>query len=263
MRNHAARIVFAITIAVILIGASAGQADATEARSFKVKFADCIEFVGVAPIDPSRADRLVPDRFVVASLFQIPGGASIVVRVSDCDKVSVDDEPATRGTVAHIGININAPDGDGNINNYTLTYASNHRSLVEKLQRAGVPAEFDHGLVFEFTPTIAPAGELYAAITTAQTPHWFVHGQTTGSYAPFPGTAPFVANWWRASGAAVTKMATTIKEIAFFDASGVSFFTARSNFIGHLIGGNTITKFTELPVRGVFKQGEMVVTVRR
>lgn len=261
MRNSVLRIACSIAV----VAGVTGQASATDSRNFNVTFKECTEFVGVTPVDRVKAAALVPNQFKVARLFSTDATkASIVVRVSRCKSVSVDGGPGKRGTVAHIGINIESPDlipaPAGNvINNYTVTYASDSQELVEKLQLAGVPAEFDRNLTYEFSPMGKPEGELYAAITTDSTPHWFVHGNT-GELAF--GPMPFFANWWRSGGGYSTKMASTFPSISFFDASGVSLFTARSNLVGNLIGGNKMPTFSELPVRGVFYSAEMRVTVQ-
>jgi hypothetical protein len=259
MKNSVLRIACSFAVAAGVTG----QASATDSRNFNVTFKDCTEFVGVTPVNRKKADALVPERFTVAGLSPRSDTSSIVVRVSNCKSVSVDGRPGKRGTVAHIGINIASPDltpppAQNVINNYTIAYASDNEELVAKLQRAGVPAEFDRNLAYEFTPPHAQDGELYAAITTDRTPHWFVHGTTAGKLFE----TPFFANWWRSGHGYETKMATTIDPISFFNASGVSFFTARSNLVGKLIGGNKITTFTELQVRGVFDLAEMRVTVQ-
>ncbi len=260
MRNSVLRIACSIAVAAGVTG----QASATDSRNFNVSFKHCSEFVGVTPVDRAKADALVPKKFTVRNLYGIDTLSSIVVRVASCKFVRVDGGPWKRGTVAHIGINVGSLDGTALVNgpdsisNYTIAYASDNEELVEKLQRAGVPAEFDRNLAYEFTPPHAQEGQLYAAITTDRTPHWFVHGTTAGKLFE----TPFFANWWRSGHGYETKMATTIDSISFFNASGVSFFTARSNLIGKLIGGNKLTTFTELQVRGVFDFAEMRVTVQ-
>ncbi len=93
-------------------------------------------------------------------------------------------------------------------------------------------------------------------------PPWYVQGNTGASFAAFPGLAPFIANWWRSGDGYATKMNTVIESILFFDASDVSFYTARFNFVGNLIGSHTIRTFAELPVRGTFDSATMQVTVR-
>ena len=258
MRNSVLRIACSIAVAAGVTG----QASATDSRNFNVTFKDCTEFVGVTPMDRTKADALVPNTFMVARLSDTdPNKASMVVRVANRKSVSVDGGPGKRGSVAHIGINIKAPTGapSANIDNYTVAYASDNEELVEMLQRAGVPAELDRNLTYQFKPMGNSSGEVYAAITTERTPHWFVHGPTGKSVF---GPMPFVANWWRGGHDSVTTMSTDIGSIEFFDASAVSFFTSSSNVIGKLIGGNKIENFTELPVRGVFYRAEMEVTVR-
>jgi len=223
-----------------------------------VRFSNCTEYVGVGPVDHARAAALVPSRFTVRGLYAGPGNASIVVRVSSCQGISVNGDTPRRGTVAHIGINITGPDNDGDINNYTIAYASDHEKLVDELRDAGVNAEYDRNLRFEFVGTSATTGEVYTAVTPEWSPAWSVHG-TTGAQL---FAMPFTANWWRAGRGYATKMSTAIPSITFHDAANVSFFTSRANIVGNLIGGNKIASFTELPVRGVFNSATMVVTKR-
>jgi hypothetical protein len=173
--------------------------------------------------------------------------------------VSGDGIPARPATVAHIGVFIDSPDGTGFINNYTLTYASNHPELTAKLHDAGVGAVLDTNLFYQYSDTIPPANKVFAAITPPNAPEWFVHGKTGASFGP---PALFLANWWRVSSAGTTKMDTTFPEIEFFDASDVSFITSPRNFIGNLIGGPRIGTFVELPVRGKFASATMKVTVQ-
>ena len=255
----------------VFIGASmlgvAGPIHANGSADFTVKFQRCTEFVGVAGVDGAKADALVPDRFKIASFYGIPGRSSIVVRVSNCDSVGIDGGPGRPGTVAHIGLNIQAPDNDGStINNYTLSYASDNAQLVTKLQAAGIPAAHDANLAYVFTPSTPPSGTVFASVTPQlapqPSPSWFVQGKTGGSFASFPGLAPFIANWWRSGKGYATKMNTVIESILFFDASEVSFFTSPFNFVGNLIGTHTIGPFNELPVRGTFDHATMRVTVR-
>ncbi|MFN0301145.1 MAG: hypothetical protein ACKVQU_12435 [Burkholderiales bacterium] len=252
-----------IAAAVAGVVGVADQALATNPADFTVNFQQCTEFVGVAGVNGPKADALVPNRFTIRSFFGIPGQSSIVVRVSNCESVSIDGGPGRRGTVAHIGLNIEAPDDPGStIDNYTNAYASDNTQLVAKLQAAGVPAAYDSNLTYVFSPSTPPTGNLFAAVAPQQSPQWVVLGHTGGSYAPFPGLAPFIANWWRSGNGYATKMNTVIDSILFYDASTVSFFTSPFNFVGNLIASHTIGPFGELPVRGTFANATMQVTVR-
>ncbi|MFN0301005.1 MAG: hypothetical protein ACKVQU_11720 [Burkholderiales bacterium] len=260
MRNSVLRIACSIAVAAGVTG----QASATDSRkNFDVTFKECTEFVGVGSVDGAKADALVPNRFKIASFYGIPGQSSIVVRVSHCGSIAVDGRHGKPGTVAHIGINIVAPVEGANINNYTIAYASDHQQLVAKLQNAGIPAEFDPDLMYEAPRAGVSKGRVFAAINTEHSPQWLVKGTFDGPFKPFPGAEPFVANWWRAGPNFAIKMETTIDSISFLDASEVSFFTSRHNIIGNLIGGHKIGTFDELPVRGVFGNAEMKVTVQK
>ena len=71
------------------------------------------------------------------------GQASIVVRATSCQGVSIGQSAAKPTEISQIGINLVAPDGTGDINNYTVIYVTNNQLLAEHLQVAGWPAVFD------------------------------------------------------------------------------------------------------------------------
>lgn len=190
-------------------------------------------------------------------------GANLVVRVSNCQNISVDHHPSSPGTVAHIGIMLVSPDATAtdpntSINNYTLTYSSNLPSVVSSLRKRGVPAALDTDLTYEFSPPTGTS-ELYVAITPPEkhAPNWFLEGTVTTPQIP----SPFLANWWYLSKPGEVKMATTIPLINFDFTSNVRFHTSRNNVIGKLLGGTRIDHFP-LSFRGQFKHAEMIVTLR-
>lgn len=246
----------------VLLGlaCAAGAAQAHEGN-LNVQFTGCTEFVGIAPVDATRARALVPARYtLVADAL----GARLVVRAADCESVRVGALPARPGRVAQIGLIIVSPDGtaaDPNtgINNYTLSYASNSAPLVLALRAAGVPAALDKGLAYEVTP--AAAGEFYAAVSPefgSSSPQWYLQGTVN---APSVNTR-FDANWWRLAGTREVKMATTIASIAFDFGSVMSFSTSRENLVGQLLGRNHVAGFA-LSFRGAFPSGVMTVSAQR
>lgn len=249
----------ALLLAPCLFGTAPAQAHGPE---LTVQFAQCTEFVGVAPVDALKARALVPARY---ALVGDAAGARLVVRVADCAAVRVGPLPARPGRVAQIGLIIVSPDGTGtdpntSINNYTLSYASNSPALVAALRAAGVPAALDAGLAYEVTPPSGPGSEFYAAVSRVAegSPTWFLHGSVnTPTFA-----TSFLANWWRAEGGRQTKMATDIASISFDFASQLSFTTSRLNTIGRLMGSNRAPAFVQ-SFRGAFAAGTMVVSVER
>jgi hypothetical protein len=249
------------TTTLALLGLCAPPALA-DGRSLTVQFAQCTEFVGVAPVDALQARALVPARY---ALVGDAAGARLVVRAADCASVRVGALPARPARVAQVGLIIVSPDGTGtdpntSINNYTLSYASNSPALVAALRAAGVPAALDTGLAYEVSPPSGPGSEFYVAVSPEfdASPTWFLHGSVnTPTFA-----TSFLANWWRADGSRETKMATDIASISFDFASQVNFSTSRLNTLGRLVGSNRAPAFVQ-SFRGAFAAGTMVVTVER
>jgi hypothetical protein len=236
----------------------AGTSHAAKVNGLDVKFSDCTEFVGVAPVAQDVARALVPTRYQLVTDAQ---GAKLVVRVVQCKGVQVGDQGRRPGRVAQVGLMIQSPDGTAtdpntSINNYTLSYVSDHPSLVAGLGALGVPTALDTSLTVEATPVAANAQELYAAVAPAfgTAPTWFVHGTVNTPTVP----TPFLANWWVQEGSKVTKMATTLPLILFDFASEVSFTTSRQNLIGRLLQTNQIARFP-VSFRGAFATGTMQV----
>ena len=252
-------------LALLLPTLAVGPAAAKGPFVATVHFAQCTEFVGVAPVDAAKARALVPAHYTPVA---DAAGARLVVRAADCASVRVGALPAKPGRVAQIGIIILSPDGtatDPNtaINNYTLTYASDAPALVSLLRAAGVPAALDLGLAYEVSPPAGSGSEFYVAVSPeldAGAGHratWFLHGTVNSPVVP----TTFLANWWRRGGGREVKMATDIPVISFDFASQVRFATSRQNAVGGLLGANGLTSFP-LSFRGAFAAGTMVVTAQ-
>ena len=61
-----------------------------------------------------------------------------------------------------------APDGTGDINNYTVIYVTNNLALAEYFQIAGLPAVFDPQLTYEYTSDSGGgSGRLYVTAAGA------------------------------------------------------------------------------------------------
>ena len=247
----------------LLITAFAANADHQQkydsySQALEVDLTNCTEFAGVAPINEIQARALVPSRY---QLVVSGSKASLVVRVSDCQEVSVNGHPGKPGRVAHIGIELISPDGTGtdpntSINNYTLSYASNIAELVEGLNRFALPAVKTSELDYEYAPPIGPS-LLYSSVAPLdpKSPTWFLYGTVTNPTIP----SPFLANWWYLSDLGQVKMATTFPKIYFDFTSKVSFYTSTKNIIGTLIGGNIISNFP-VSFRGQYSYAQMIVT---
>jgi len=250
---------------LLVAALAAGNACAHGPYSGTVQFAQCTEFVGVAPVDAIKARALVPAAYTPVI---DAAGARLVVRAADCASVRVGALPPKPGRMAQIGIIILSPDGtatDPNtgINNYTLTYASNAPALVAVLRAAGVPAALDLGLAYEISPPLGTGSEFYVAVSpeldggAGKRATWFLHGSVNSPQVP----STFLANWWRHEGGREVKMATDIPAISFDFASQVRFATSRLNTVGGLLGANGLSGFP-LSFRGAFAAGTMVVTVQ-
>jgi hypothetical protein len=172
----------------------AGPAFAAKGGGLEVKFSDCTEFAGVAPVALDAARSLVPARYQLVADAQ---GAKLVVRVVQCKGVQVGDQGRRSGRVAQVGLMIQSPDGTAtdpntSINNDTLSYVSDHPTLVVGLGALGVPAALDTSLTIEATPVAANAQEFYAAVAPVfgTAPTWFLHGTVNTPTVP----TPFLAN---------------------------------------------------------------------
>jgi len=111
------------------------HADSSQ-RGFTVSLRDCTELIGLGPVEFAKARSVVPIRY---SLVPFNGGAGLVVRASRCAVAGVDSSAEKPAIVAQVGIAIIPPDGTGDINNYTLLYATDHQQLAQALNHAGLP----------------------------------------------------------------------------------------------------------------------------
>lgn len=233
----------------------AGFVLAADNRGFPVQFQNCVEFVGTGPVSLAKAQALVPAPFVVAA--DTNGDATIVARAARCASVKVDGFEAVPGIVSHIGIIVVSPDGTGDINNYTVAYATDSDRLAQRLERAGIPALVDADLVKEDSTS-----SLYVEVSPDGKAGWSITGTQTDNAFP---AIPFLANWWSKSDKGIAKMATDIPSITFKSAQG-ALHTRSSSKIGQLIQGNSYSQFGfrvfDFNVRGEFASGLMDTTLR-
>src|SRR6201981_1286552 len=146
----------------LLLCLHVGRVTSAETRSFTVHFSGCTEFVGWGPVSLAEAQPLVPAGYVIAGAESEK--AAIVVRATSCQGVAVGQSPTQPTELSQIGINLVAPDGTGDINNYTVIYITNNQALTEYFQAVGLPAVFDPNLTYEYTPgPLGTSGELYLA----------------------------------------------------------------------------------------------------
>jgi hypothetical protein len=246
-----------ILLAFCLLGNPVSSADI---RSFTVHFAGCTEFAGWGPVSLAKAQPLVPPGYVIAGAAM--GQAAIVVRATSCDGVSIGQSPAQPTVLSQIGINLVAPDGTGNINNYTVIYVTNNQVLATYFQIAGLPAIFDPELTYEYTPseTNGASGQLYVTATGEELPAYFLFGIENDP--PPNSQQSFLANWWFTGDAGKMKQSTLFPVISFGTAT-VTLYTSKNSPLGDLIGGNTDSNFSILSIRGVYPAATMNVTLIR
>ncbi len=224
----------------------------------EVLFSDCTEFVGTGQVPLARAQRFIPAGFQIAAG---PGDtATLVVRAAQCKSVKVDNGPAEAGTLTQYGIIVVPPDGTGDINNYTIGYATTSRRLAQRLERVGLPVSIDEDMAYGVTPNPpGAAGVLFVESSPGDTASFFLHGAVSD---PAPGSFfPFLANWWYESKKGRMKMATAIPSIGF-GASTVRLYTRLDSNLGFLTGTNQYGPFTGFNIRGIFATGRMTVTSR-
>lgn len=224
--------------------------------SFTVVLEDCTEFAGLGPLAETQIQgRLAPG--YTAATFG-PSTVGVVARASRCERVSVAGGPAEQVTVSHIGINLVAPDGTGDINNYTLLYVTDSWRLGARLRQFGLPVRIDPDMVYEVNPA-GSSLELYAQVQAEPGITYFLDGLVND---PAPGTAaPFLANWWYSSRAGRMRMSTNIPAFAAGPAD-VALFNSRASALGQFLAANR-TVFPLLSVRGKFSHAVMTVSLER
>jgi hypothetical protein len=238
---------------------AASFARAESERGFTVDFTNCSEFAGEGPVSLAGATPLVPAGYSIAVA---NGMANVVVRATSCAKARVNGDFGQPTVLSQIGINIVPPDGTGDINNYTLIYVSNNAALVAAFREAGLPAQFDSQLAYEYSGSSTTNGNLYVTAGAPGLTPYTIYGPET---APPPNSATvFLANWWYAprtrSGVVQMRQQTLFPQISF-GTSGVTLFTSSDGVIGRLIAGNTFSDYSVLALRGVYPAAHMEVTI--
>jgi hypothetical protein len=249
---------FPFWVICLLLCLQVGGVRSAETRSFTVHFSGCTEFVGWGPISLAEAQPLVPAGYLIAGAAK--GQAAIVVRATSCQGVTLGQSSAQPTELSQIGINLVAPDGTGDINNYTVIYVTNNRALAEHFQNAGLPAVFDPQLTYEFTPdSSGTSGQLYVTAAGEELPAYFLFGTETDP--PPNSQQSFLANWWFTGHGSKMKQSTSFPVISFGTAA-VTLYTSNTSLLGNLIGGNTDSNFSFLSVRGVYPAATMTVTIK-
>ena len=224
-----------------------------DSGGFTASLQDCTELIGLGPVPMSAVRPLAP-----ANYFIIPfdtGVAGLVVRAAEC-QINVGGGPARPVRIAQIGVAIASPDGTGQINNYTLLYATNDSRLAGALQDLGLAVGLDPLLAYEFN---SATGEVYVAVAPPGVPAYFLSGSASN---PPSGGDPVTANWWAQTRRGTLKMATSIPAISYGFPTSTVLHTSRASLLGGIIGGNTDASFPFFNARGKFTSGTFSVAVR-
>jgi len=250
---------FKILLPLLFSMLAASFAKAEPDRGFTVDFTNCSEFAGEGPVALAGAAPLVPSGYSIAV---VNGMANVVIRATSCAKARLNGDFGQPTVLSQIGINIVSPDGTGDINNFTLIYVSNNVALVAAFREAGLPAQYDPQLAYEYSGSATTNGTLYVAAGAPVLTPYTIYGPET---APPPNSATvFLANWWYAprtrSGLVQMRQQTLFPQISF-GTSGVTLYTSMDGVIGKLIAGNTFNDYSVLALRGVYPTAHLEVTI--
>lgn len=221
--------------------------------SSQVTFAGCTEFAGIGFVPRAKARALVPAEYELSG---DESNAVIVVRVADCDEVSVSGRQPKSATVAQVGISVLPVDPTADINNYTLWFGTNLGQLHGKLRSMGVDSELDANLAYDFVPTSPGAGSLSIESSPPKGPDYSVTGT---AITPTAAPVPFVATWWAETAQGAVRMRTEFPEIRFGGAS-MTLTTAPGSCLATLIGSSTLT-FALLDSYNAFDAAELTIDV--
>jgi hypothetical protein len=230
-------------------GASLSEERRRDSNRVHVQFDDCTEFAGLQAVPVGNVRDRVPSQYRLAG--ETDGIGIVVFRMASCHEVSVNGSHPRPAIVAQVGVNVIAPLGTGDINNYTLYFATDSALLFVRLRLAGINVLFAPGLDFEYSPDPSgPCGSLFIDVPRPRSAMYELTGPACEPVPLDPGF-PFVANWWFAARDGDVIMETTIPNIRFGDASGVMATTDPDSDLASILGGTSMT-FPILAVRGVF-----------
>ncbi len=221
--------------------------------AFTVDFDDCQEFAGLYPVPIANVAPHVPAQYTIASFDGVT--ASVVFRTAYCEGIAIDGGPSRSGIVSQIGVNVLPPEGEGDINNYTIHYGTDRRRLARKLRRAGVNAKFIPNLEFDYDDSDG-TGEYFIENPRPQFAH--VISGPASDPPPEQEPIPFVANWWKFGYAGDVVMETSIDELFQGDASQVLVTTTPNSLVADLLGG-TVSAPTVFAIRGIIPEAVMDV----
>jgi hypothetical protein len=238
------------------VGAPDPSAEAAQADHVgsSVDFAGCREVANVGNAPTANIRPLVPAEFTLA------GDATttpFVVRTVHCDSVSVDGKQAKESNVVQIGAVILPPDGDGDINNYTLFYDASDSQLAVALAHLGVPAKVVPQLEESLVVNPDGSGQYHFAVPAPFQPPLTFDGPVGAPFA----TIPFTANWWFSSDQGTVKMASSFPQLDFAG-NEVVLTVPEGSVLAEILGTTTVSDWPNLALFDHFPTAHMDVTVR-
>jgi hypothetical protein len=204
-------------------------------QPFDVEFTNCEDTAGITPISRAAAEGTLPDGFQLTGTGDT---APFVVRLANCQGVSVQGHPARPATVVQVGVNILAPDGNtDNLNNYTGWYYTDHLELAIRLELIGVHVEWVPDLKYQYTKNAAGTGGTLL-VKVPGIPSLTINGTVN---EPVVTPVQYISDWWHTGARGTVQMKSTLPAIAFGTAPTLTITTPPNSAIASLIGGTTAT----------------------
>jgi hypothetical protein len=233
--------------------AEASQAD--QSGPLTVDSSGCREVANVGLAPTANLRPRVPAQFsLVGDASETTG---FVVRTVRCDSVSVNGDKGRPTLLVQIGAVIVAPDGDGDINNYTLYYDTDNAHLATALAHRGVPARVVPQLEESLTLNADGSGNYRFVVPPPFEPSLVFAGPVGAPSL----TTPFTANWWAASDQGTVKMASDYPELVY-SGDSVSLTLPECSALGRTLDATTVSSWPVLALFDHFASAHMVVTVR-
>jgi hypothetical protein len=258
MRRYLAHMCLALVLVPVTVAADGGVTSdgRPDVSGVQIRFADCTEFAGLAPVPIANVRSRVPTRYAVSG--ETDGVGVVVFRSASCRRVAFDGVVFSRTILAQVGVNVVPPTGVPDIASYTLQYASDNVWLVLRLRLAGVDAIWVPRLTYVFQADGTGAGG-DLRVTQPRLPGAYeLRGPASDPLPADPGF-PFRADWWTTSTRGDVLMRTDIANIRLGNADGVEVTAEVRSAVATLLGA-TSAAFPVLAVRGVFADAVMMVS---
>jgi hypothetical protein len=236
--------------------AVAETAQADDLAPLDVDFAGCREVANVGLAPTANIRPRVPAEF---TLVETAGAdtTEFVVRTVHCDAISVAGAPAIPGDLVQIGAVVVAPQGDGDINNYTLFYDTNDLELALGLLAQGVPARFVPFLHESLQVNPDGSGQYDFVVPAPFEPPLSFAGPVG---APSATPIPFTANWWLSTDRGTIKMASSFPEL-FTAGNGVVLTVPDHTKLARILGTTRVSSWPVLELFDHFPSAQMHVAL--